>query len=53
MQGGQWYDATSLGLNQGLRVDGVAVASVPEPGGMAMFAVGLAGIGALARRRRI
>ncbi|CAN7215948.1 PEP-CTERM sorting domain-containing protein [Duganella sp. LjRoot269] len=53
MQGGQWYDAGPLGLGQGLRVDGVAVSSVPEPDSMAMFAVGLAGIGALARRRRV
>ncbi|WP_332853392.1 PEP-CTERM sorting domain-containing protein [Duganella sp. S19_KUP01_CR8] len=52
MQGGQWYDATFLGLDQGLRVDGVVVSSVPEPAGMTMFIVGLAGIGALARRRK-
>jgi len=52
MQGGQWYDATFLGLGQGLRVDGVVVSSVPEPGGMTMLIVGLVGIGALARRRK-
>lgn len=52
MQGGQWYDATFLGLGQGLQVDGVVVSSVPEPGGMTMLIVGLAGIGALARRRK-
>lgn len=52
MQGGQWYDAASLGLGQGLRVDGVLVSSVPEPAGTTMLIVGLAGIGALARRRK-
>jgi hypothetical protein len=52
MQGGQWYDATFLGLDQGLRVDGVVVSSVPEPAGTMMFVVGLAGVGLLARRRK-
>ncbi|MCU6497910.1 PEP-CTERM sorting domain-containing protein [Rugamonas sp. A1-17] len=52
MQGGQWYDATFLGLGQGLRVDGALASSVPEPAGTTMFIAGLAGIGVLARRRK-
>ncbi|MYN18723.1 PEP-CTERM sorting domain-containing protein [Rugamonas sp. FT107W] len=52
MQGGQWYDASFLGLGQALRVDGALVSSVPEPAGTTMLIVGLAGIGALARRRK-
>lgn len=52
MQGGAWYDATFLGLGQGLRVDGALVSSVPEPAGTMMLVAGLAGIGLLARRRR-
>lgn len=53
-QGGQWYDASDLGLAQGLRVDAsAAAASVPEPGGMTLFGLGLIGVGALRRRRRV
>ncbi|NHZ96058.1 PEP-CTERM sorting domain-containing protein [Massilia sp. CCM 8734] len=48
-QGGQWYDAAGLGLDQGLHVDASAV---PEPGGMALFGLGLAVLGVVSRRKR-
>ncbi len=50
-QGGQWYDAAGLGLDQGLRVDASAMA-VPEPGSMALFGLGLAVVGVVGRRKR-
>lgn len=49
-QGGQWYDAAGLGLDQGLRVEASAPA-VPEPGSMALFGVGLAVVGVVGRRK--
>lgn len=52
-QNGHWYDAVDLDLAQGLRIDAsAATASVPEPGTMALFGLGLIGVGALTRRRR-
>ncbi|NHZ36722.1 PEP-CTERM sorting domain-containing protein [Massilia rubra] len=50
-QGGQWFDAAGLGLDQGLRVEASAVA-VPEPGGMALFGLVLAVLGMVSRRKR-
>ena len=52
-QAGQWYNAADFGLAQGLRVNAsAAAAAVPEPGGMALFGLGLIGVGVLTRRRR-
>lgn len=58
-QGGNWYDAADLGLNQGLRVEGTIslpappVTAVPEPTSLAMLGLGLVVVGAMARRKRV
>ena len=49
-QGGQWFDAAELGLDQGLRVG--ASATVPEPGSMALFGLGLLAVGFLRRGKQ-
>lgn len=52
-QGGQWYDAGYVDLNQGLRVDATVLAApVPEPSQLAMLALGLVCVGAMVRRKQ-
>jgi hypothetical protein len=53
-QAGQWYDAADLDLGQGLRVDATpaVAASVPEPGSIALFGLGMIGASLVRRRKQ-
>jgi hypothetical protein len=48
-QYGTWFSSPD---NVGVRIDATVAAPVPEPAGIAMYALGLAGLAVVARRRK-